>query len=188
MDIHSYTWQKANPARWFSYTECTLWLPHYCIQWRPRERTTLAWCCCLYKLWKPYQESAPDFYRRLFLVIYTGFSKLHMIQFQKHPIILPWITTQRLGLGFSTYFLIFFLTFSPVHPSIHVSMVLLPFLYGPAVDTPPVKPAALGSLNQCIRQLWRPLQSTALKKPLLGTGEQLHFFYRYVAALGSSAL
>lgn len=31
-------------------------------------------------------------------------------------------------------------------------------------------------------------ESTTFKKPLLGTEEQFHFFGRYVAALGSSAL
>lgn len=43
-----------------------------------RERTvTLAWCCpYLHKLWKPYRESALDFYRRLLLVICIGFSQV----------------------------------------------------------------------------------------------------------------
>lgn len=56
------------------------------------------------------------------------------------------------------------------------------------MDTTPVKPTDLGSLSWCLKQLWRPSQSTAFKKPLLGTGEQFHFFYRYVAAVSSSAL
>lgn len=122
---------------------------------------------------------------------------LHVIQVQKHLMFYHGSPHKDSGYVFSTYSLIFFFTFSPTHPYLHESIVLLS-LHSPAVDTLPVKPAGLGLLNQCLRQLWRPLQSTAFKKPLLGTGGQVHFFYRYVlqfhffyryvAALGSSAL
>lgn len=74
------------------------------------------------------------------------------------------------------------------HLKFNVSIVFLLFLYSPAVDTPPLKPTDLGSLSWFLSQLWRSSHSTAFKKPLLGAGEQFYFFYRYVAALSSSAL
>lgn len=87
------------------------------------------------------------------------------------------------------YLLSYCLSFSSVHPSIHPSVHrLLTLLYCPLLDTPSAKLTGLGSFNQCIRQLWRPLQNKTFKKPLLWTWEQIYFFCRYVAALGSSAL
>lgn len=37
----------------------------------------------LYKFWKPYQESTPDFHRTLFLGIHIGFSQVTWYRFRK---------------------------------------------------------------------------------------------------------